>query len=174
MKTYPLFSPLLKNTLFRAFSSLPLLLLPLSLGVCNQAKAQKAEEAQEDKGNASPSSKWTTYFVGDLSFALEDYWDEIASIHKNNEFTKFKLKNKEGMEYDVFLFSVDGDGTYTSTKNEKVSTDSGTIGAVPIEFWGKQYPEEVDTMGIVRKLDPNNIKLLTNAIVLDEIVFERE
>jgi hypothetical protein len=146
-----------------ALATLCLYLNPLSLlQAQNDSSAKKSEQTIK------------TFFVGDLSFALEGYWEEIIAKKSNNPkgVNKINLTNKDGVEHTIYIFEVGDDGTYTSTKNESISTDSGTIGAAPIDFWGEIYPEEVDSIGIVRKMDPKDIKKTDNTIEFGDIIFQ--
>lgn len=75
------------------------------------------------------------YYIGDLCYVIEDdLWGEVcdlSSISDNEEGDLLTLK--DGREFYI-MSTAYGDGCYSGSDGNTYSVDSGTIGAIPVEY----------------------------------------
>ncbi len=75
------------------------------------------------------------YFVGDLCYVLSDEWSDVCDLTLDplNDADDREFQFDDGREF-LFLSTAYGDGTYFDQFGNQYPVDSGTIGAVKVEY----------------------------------------
>lgn len=75
------------------------------------------------------------YYIGDLCYVIEDdVWSEVCdlSFDPDNE-DGDRLELADGREFYI-MSTAYGDGVYGGSDGNQYCVDSGTIGAIPVEY----------------------------------------
>ena len=75
------------------------------------------------------------YFIGDLCYVLSDEWGDVCDLTLDplNDEDDREFQFDDGREF-LMMSTAYGDGTYIDQFGNQYPVDSGTIGAVKVEY----------------------------------------
>jgi hypothetical protein len=100
-------------------------------------------------------SEGTTYYIGDLCYAMADAWDEVCELlFIGDEEQTGRLRLKDGREFFIFG-TAHGDGEYKDQFGNTYGVDTGTLGAIRVEDIrsGKYTKETLIELGCLHTFD---------------------
>jgi hypothetical protein len=112
------------------------------------------------------------YYVGDLCYVMENWWDEICGkTIQDGEFLNGRFVLDGGIEFAIFS-TFYGDGSYTSNVlGGCFPVDSGSIGVVQLSAIGKT-PEEIVEEGLGKVItfnQPFEVKDVEGTLVFGDL-----